>query len=121
LDTLVFVLLVMAALVGLGVLIGHGLADTPEESLAWKLAGHAVLGFFTLTLNHAQIPLGYVIALLLAWRATTNKNARLAASTTTFLAWLIGSLIPMSPLVMLLLVAVAAGVVFLLRSQRDGR
>lgn len=86
-------LLVMAAFVGLAVLIGRSLADTPEDSLAWKLAGHAILGFITFTLNGVTIPLGYVIALTMALWTTVNKKARVAASSTTFLVWLFSLLI----------------------------
>ena len=88
-------LLVMAAFAGLAVLVGRTLAEQPEKSLAWKLAGYAALGYGALTVPGLSfsLPLGYVVAWILAWRTPANKYARVAASTTTFLFWFFARLL----------------------------
>lgn len=80
-----------ALFVGVAVLIGRSFAeDRAEDSLLWKLVGYGVLGFFTFRINGLPLPLGYVIALILAGRAEINQGARRAAATTTFVIWLVG-------------------------------
>lgn len=76
------------------VLVGRSFAeDRSESALLWKLVGYAFLGLFTFTLNDVTLPLGYVIALILAARCRVNARARRAAATVTFLIWLIGLLV----------------------------
>lgn len=65
----------LAACIGLAVVVGRSFAETHEESLTWKLAGHGFLGFFMFIFNGIPLPLGYVIVLILASRARVNQRA----------------------------------------------
>lgn len=85
------VLAMMALAIGVAVLVGRSFAeDREEDALLWKLVGYGVLGFFTFSFNSLALPVGFVIALILAGRAELNQRARRAAAATTFALWLIG-------------------------------
>lgn len=87
------VLALFALIAGLAALFGRLFAEDPSEpALLWKLAGYGLLGLFTFSLNGIPFPVGYVIALILGFRASLNSRARLASATATFVLWLLGHL-----------------------------
>jgi hypothetical protein len=67
--------------------------DRSEELLYLKLFGHAILGAFTFRLNGFPLPVGILIALLLASNAAVNKKARRVTAGISFALFLIGLLI----------------------------
>lgn len=84
---LVLVAMLVAAVIGY-----YGFADDREEEMLFlKLMGYGFLGFFTFRINQFPLPLGFVVALIMASRVELNRKARQAAATATF-AWFLISL-----------------------------
>jgi hypothetical protein len=85
----ILILLIPAVIALVGLAVAE---DRTEDYLYIKLFGHAILGIFTFNINQLPLPVGYVIALIMAANATTNKKARRVASTVSFIIWLLGLL-----------------------------
>lgn len=75
-------------------LIGLQFADdSSEASLFLKLFGYALLGAFTFRMNTLVLPIGIVIAWLMASNAAVNQKARRVTAGISFALRLVGLLL----------------------------
>ncbi|HWI60334.1 MAG TPA: hypothetical protein VNT75_00705 [Symbiobacteriaceae bacterium] len=82
--------IILALVLVVAVVVGYNAAEEKdEEMLVLKLFGYSVLGFLTLRLNGFPLPLGFVIALIMANRAPVNQRARRYAALVTFVWWIV--------------------------------
>ncbi|HLN62134.1 MAG TPA: hypothetical protein VK464_11335 [Symbiobacteriaceae bacterium] len=91
---MILILLLLALVVpAVLALIGLQMADDrDEELLFWKLFGYAFLGAFTFKINGFPLPVGFVIALIMAGNAAVNKKPRQVVAIIAFVLMLLGLL-----------------------------